>query len=104
MDTAEHERWWRERGAAELRDLLYAEWDPIGLKELAEGSADEYDAYTGQIVRRLRAGATGEDIAALLAQLEAEMGLDREKPPLAAGRRIAAWYEESRVSWSAGAG
>ncbi len=35
MDAAEHERWWRERGAAELRRLLYEEWDPIGRDRFA---------------------------------------------------------------------
>ena len=104
MDLPEHERWWDERGAAELRTLLYEEWDPIGVKELADESADEYDAYAGQIVRRLRAGATAEDIAELLAELEREMGLDPNEPPLGTGRRVVDWYEASRASWAAEAG
>src|SRR3954468_8833221 len=66
MDLREHERWWHERGASELRDLLYREWDPIGVKDLADDSSDEYEAYAGQIVRRLHAGATDEDLAQLL--------------------------------------
>ena len=104
MDLREHERWWRERGGAELRELLYEEWDPIGVKQIADESADEYDAYAGQVVRRLRAGATAEDIADLLAELEREMGLDRSEPPLDAARRVIEWYEASRASWAADAG
>ena len=92
MDQAEYERWWRERGSAELRDILYREWDPIGLKDLAEGSEDEYDAYVGQLGRRLRAGATEEEIAALLEHFRLEMGLEPADPPLEAARRIRDWY------------
>ena len=96
MDSREHELWWQDRGAAELRDLLYQEWDPIGLKDLAEDSADEYEAYAGQIVRRLRAGADDEDVAALLESFRREMGLEPADPPIEVGRRIREWYRGSR--------
>lgn len=95
MDLSEHERWWRERGALELRELLYREWDPIGVKDLAEGSHDEYEAYAGQIVRRLRAGASDEDLAVLLESFRREMGLEPADPPLETGRRINGWYRAS---------
>jgi len=98
MDVNEHERWWRERGARELRDLLYEEWDPIGMKRIAEDSADEYEAYAGQIVRRLRAGADGEDIAQLLESFRVEMGLEPADPPLETGSRIRDWYSGSRTA------
>jgi hypothetical protein len=96
MDIREHERWWRERGATELRDLLYDEWDPIGLKGLADDSRDEYEAYAGQIVRRLRAGSTEEELAALLEAFRQEMGLEPAEPPAGVARRILAWYRDSR--------
>jgi hypothetical protein len=92
MDQSEYERWWRERGSAELRDLLYRDWDPIGLKEIAEGSNDEYDAYVGQLGRRLRAGASEHDVATLLQSFRLEMGLDPGGPPLETARRILDWY------------
>jgi hypothetical protein len=95
MDVSEHERWWQERGSTELRDLLYDEWDPIGLKGLAE-ARDEYDAYAGQIVRRLRAGSTDEEIAALLESFELDMGLETAESRLGTARRIREWYRESR--------
>lgn len=98
MDTADHERWWRERGARELRDLLYEEWDPIGVKHLADDSRDEYEAYAGQLVRRLRAGADEEEIALLLVSFRTEMGLEPGEPPLEAARRIREWYRASRAS------
>ena len=55
MDHADYERWWRERGAAELRELLYRDWDPIGLAEIADAPHDEYEHYAGALARRLRA-------------------------------------------------
>ena len=96
MDHAEYESWWRERGSAELRALLYREWDPIGLKDIAEDSEDEYDAYVGQLGRRLRAGAGEEEVAALLEHFRLEMGLEPADLPLETARRIRAWYLEAR--------
>jgi hypothetical protein len=100
MEARNHDRWWAERGKVELRDLLYREWDPIGMKDLADGSEDEYEAYAGQIVRRLRAGASDEDIAALLETFRVEMGLEPADPPLGTARRIGDWYRESPASGS----
>ena len=98
MDQAEHERWWRERGSGELRELLYREWDPIGVKDLADDSGDEYEAYAGQIVRRLRAGASEEDLAALLESFRLDMGLEPADPPLGTARRIRDWYRSATGS------
>jgi hypothetical protein len=96
MDAREHEQWWRDRGATELRDLLYDEWDPIGLKGMADDSRDEYEAYAGQIVRRLRAGSSEEELATLLEIFRREMGLEPRDPPVAIARRICDWYRGSR--------
>lgn len=98
MDIRDHDRWWTERGAAELRELLYREWDPIGVKHLAEDSADEYEAYAGQLMRRLRAGASEEEVAALLEGFRRDMGLEPADPPLDVARRIRSWYVESRAN------
>ncbi len=95
MDQAAHERWWRDRGSAELRELLYEEWDPIGLKDLAENSSDEYEAYAGQLVRRLRAGADDEEVAEQLAAFRVEMGLEAGEPDLETARRIREWYRSA---------
>ena len=100
MDLREHERWWQERGAGELRELLYREWDPIGVKDLADDSSDEYEAYAGQIVRRLRAGATDEDLAELLESFRRDMGLEPAEPPLETARRIGSWYRAAVASGS----
>ncbi len=98
MDNAEHERWWRESGARELREILYRDWDPIGVKAIADDSADEYEAYAGQIVRRLRAGADEEDLAALLESFRLDMGLEPADPPVETARRISDWYRAATGS------
>jgi hypothetical protein len=97
MDTREHDRWWRERGQAELRELLYEHWDPIGVKALADDSGDEYEAYAGQLVRRLRAGSSPEELAAMLESFRRDMGLDPAEPPLETARLISDWYRASRA-------
>jgi hypothetical protein len=96
MDAAEHESWWRERGYGELRELLLREWDPIGISQLADAQHDEYEHYAGQLVRRLRAGATEEEVATVLEGFRADMGLEPSaEPPLGAARAIHDWYVRS---------
>lgn len=94
MDAAEHQRWWAERGNRELRELLYREWDPIGISRLADDAQDdEYEHYAGQLVRRLRAGASVEELAAVLEGFRVDMGLDpSEELPLDVARKIGDWY------------
>lgn len=97
MDAAEHERWWSERGNRELRDLLYREWDPIGISRIADDDqSDEYEHYAGQLVRRLRAGASEEELAAVLEGFKRDMGLEAsEELPLDVARVIREWYAAS---------
>jgi hypothetical protein len=93
MDSQEHERWWRERGDRELRELLLREWDPIGIDRIADAQLDEYEHYAGVVVRRLRAGASEEEIAAVLEGFRTDMGLDpSDDPPLGVARIIREWY------------
>jgi hypothetical protein len=96
MDAQEYERWWRERGDRELRQLLLEEWDPIGIAKLADEPLDEYEHYAGQIARRLRAGASEEEIAGVLEGFRSDMGLEPSaEPPLGVARRIREWYAAS---------
>ena len=97
MDAQEHDRWWRERGDMELRELLLRQWDPIGISELAtEPQLDEYEHYAGQLVRRLRAGASEEEIAAVLEGFRADMGLEpSDELPLGVARSIREWYRRA---------
>src|SRR5256885_2325065 len=83
MDAQEYERWWRERGDRELRERLMRDWDPIGIAKIADEQRDEYEHYAGQLVRRLRAGATEEEIAGVLEGFRTDMGLEPSgEPPL----------------------
>ncbi|MEA2423321.1 MAG: hypothetical protein QOF55_2420 [Thermoleophilaceae bacterium] len=99
MDAREHERWWTERGDRELRELLLREWDPIGIARIADSQLDEYEHYAGQLVRRLRAGASEEEVAAVLESFRADMGLEpSDELPLGPARAIRDWYRRSTVS------
>ena len=96
MDAQEHDRWWRERGDTELRELLLREWDPIGISRIADAQLDEYEHYAGQLVRRLRAGATEEEVAAVLEGFRTDMGLEpSDELPLGVARTIRDWYRSS---------
>jgi hypothetical protein len=61
-----------------VREVLMAEWDPIGVKDMPEAQ-DEYDAYVGKIyVMSMDESATREQIAAYLSDTEVErMGSPR---------------------------
>jgi hypothetical protein len=104
MDMVEHERWWRERGGRELCELLFYEWDPIGLSRLADQELDEYEHYAGQLARRLRAGAGEDELGAVLEGFRTEMGLEpAAESSLEIARRIRDWYARSKEEWAAAA-
>ena len=94
--------WWKRSGARELRQLLMEEWDPIHVRGVPE-TADEYDAYLPRIVGQLREGATDQDIAAYLTDVEeVQMGLApsaaaRERNQALAGR-LRSWYAEATAA------
>ena len=94
--------WWKRSGARELRRILMEEWDPIGVRGVPE-AADEYDAYLGQIGSRLRAGATAEDIAAFLTDVE-EVRMGLGPSPAARSRnqalaaRLRAWFADAMAA------
>jgi hypothetical protein len=96
MDAQAYERWWREHGDRELRELLLREWDPIGISRIADAQLDEYEHYAGQLARRLRAGATEEEIAAVLEGFRTDMGLEpSDELPLGVARTIRDWFRRS---------
>jgi hypothetical protein len=99
MDPQGYERWWRERGERELRELLLREWDPIGIAKIADEPLDEYEHYAGQIGRRLRAGADEQEIARVLEGFRADMGLERSvELPLGVAQQIREWYRRSTAT------
>jgi hypothetical protein len=93
MGATQRDTWWRERGADELRELLY-EWDPIGVSQEPNWPADEYDGLLDPLRERLEAGATAGELAIFLeAHVSDHMGLnpdpDREERFAA---RIVDWW------------
>jgi hypothetical protein len=65
----------REKRAAEIQDsirqILYHEWDPIGVSGLAPG--DEYDSYIAPVYRVLVGSRSEDELVALLHRTESEI-------------------------------
>lgn len=59
-----------------LREIGWAKWDPIGLGAKVDWPEDEYDSYLLQAAGRLWNGASREEVASYLVNIETEyMGL-----------------------------
>ncbi len=59
----EASRRWRRR----IREVMNAEWDPIGVSDQAP---DEYDAYVGKVAAMLREGTSDAELFAYLHWVE----------------------------------
>jgi hypothetical protein len=95
VETTVWAQWWQRVGERELRSVTMSGWDPIGVAD-EPLAASEYDNYLAQIVERLRAEVTTDDLAGYLADVRASMGLERDVPrDLAAARRMREWYAAS---------
>ncbi len=76
MGATQPDSWWRERGADELRALLY-EWDPVGVSEEPDWPRDEYDDLLEPLRERLAAGASAGELAVFLERhVREHIGLD----------------------------
>ncbi len=62
----------KQRRARDIQDriskILYEDWDPLGLKDVVP--SDEYDSSVGGMYRLLASGASCEQVAEHLAELE----------------------------------
>ena len=56
----------------DVRHILLAEWDPIGIRD-EPAAEDEYDAYATEIVSLIERGATAAQIADRLLQIEGDV-------------------------------
>jgi hypothetical protein len=93
MGVDRFDSWWRERGAGELRALLY-EWDPVGVSQEPDWPADEYDELLDPLRERLAAGASAGELAIFLeSHVAGHIGLqpdpDREER---FAERLVAWW------------
>ena len=101
-------QWWDETGEYELRQILHWRWDPIGIANVFPYAADEYDTYASILVDALRARASADDVARLLAGIEDDRIFDRA--PASSGEpvgrlrelgdAIVTWYEASQRRWA----
>ncbi len=53
----------------EIKQILFEDWDPIGIKEFTN-ARDEYDSYVAGVYRLVAAGAGAHPIAQHLLQIE----------------------------------
>ena len=77
----------------EVREVLLADWDPIGVRDIPQ-ARDEYDEYATTIAQLLRAGASPAELASHLVEIEVNsMGLkgNSERATLAATRLWKSW-------------
>ena len=93
MELEEWHRWWKRRGASELRMLLMTYWDPIGVNGIPE-AFDEYDSYLGRLGKKLREGADARGVCEYLSEIQSErMELPVTPDQLTdVGERVAGWY------------
>lgn len=95
MELSDWHLWYKRRGGRELRTLLMAEWDPIGVRDWPE-AINEYDGYVSRIAGSLRRGADVLEVAAMLSSYRTDaMSLGSEpETDAAAARAIVDWYTE----------
>jgi hypothetical protein len=75
---------------AQVSEVLFARWDPIGAKAMdAAWPRDEYEGYSASVLALVRTNASDDVIAELLARIEDHwMGLTPS--PLASRLEVAA--------------
>lgn len=73
-----------------LREIGWSLWDPIGLHGLEDQPVDEYDSYLMQAAGRLWNGASEEEVATYLVNIESDyMGLGPRSGVDERARRVA---------------
>lgn len=100
MESAKWNHWWETGGRRELRTLLMAHWDPIGVKGIAQAH-DEYDNHLGALANLLRDGADADGVAGYLADVEkGQMELPASRDQLLdVANRTIDWYAAEMQRW-----
>jgi hypothetical protein len=100
--SAEQLATWVLTGFAELRQLLYWQWDPIGVNDAFPRTANEYDSYVHTLLGRLHHGDRRGEIARFLRDGEVGLLGERRSDPATLDQfaeRLIEWYENSLASW-----
>jgi hypothetical protein len=102
VELEDWHRWWKTRGARELRVLLMTYWDPIGVNGTPEAS-DEYDSYLGPLAKKLREGADARTVCQYLSEIQTErMEIPAGADQLAdVGERVVSWYSIEKAEYEA---
>jgi hypothetical protein len=96
VELSDWRRWWKECGEDELRTLLIGAWDPIGVKDDPSAPVDEYDSYALPLARKLREGASPDEVSAFLDAAEVEMGYEEiPRRNAVVGDEVVRWYTDS---------
>jgi hypothetical protein len=96
VELEEWHRWWKRTGATTINRFLLEKWDPIYSPfddpEIAAPS-DEYVTYAGTVGRMLREGASAEEIARYLEEMERDhIGLGYAEDRSALAGEIVSWF------------
>ena len=97
MGGTDRDIWWRERGEAGLRELIF-DWDPIGVSAEPDWPRDEYDELIDPLHERLASGASAGELAVLLERyVTAHVGLeaDADREERFAARLVEWWAAET---------
>lgn len=76
MDVAKFEELHRK-----VADVLHADWDPIGVRDIAQAD-DEYDRYVNSVIKMILAKKSAAELSDYLLEVETDaMGLtgDRDR-------------------------
>ena len=89
-------RWWKERGAVALEEILLAHWDPLGVRDDPE-QRHAYARWAVRIGIRLRHGVSAEEIFELLVSANRQLGVRVNSRQLAAvAMEVRRWYRHEQ--------
>ena len=89
MDAAAEKARWRQYGP-ELRLILWAAWDPIGVGV----PLDEYDTYAPQVWELLRSGASEDEVAVHLRRIrERSISTGTHEQDIHAAEKLWEWWQ-----------
>lgn len=84
----------REQDVRELRQILYWQWDPIGVCDAFPHNAGEYDRYAWELLDMLEHEAKEDEVAEYLLRVEREsigLTVPDERRRLVA-EAVAVWF------------